>query len=300
MQASSRGGLAVALLTALAACGGPEPAAPPPRTSFEQLHYDYLNKLRLDVARVDINANWAPHDGARHVEGASPASPIQAMTAMAQERLLPAGSAGRAEFAIEDASLIRTADGYRGHFAARVTLTADDGRSLGSAEIQVSGVHPSTGSASADLLDLTRTLMDSLNVELEYQLQHVVRDRMLNTSETAPPPAAVQTQTLAPPPGAQSRPEGAPDDATPSAADVPAPTPLVAPAPMSAAPSDPQSTYTPLPMTPPTTSSPDAPAPPIMSPPPTFLDAPSRAPAPQMPPAPTLPGGPIPLTDPGS
>ena len=196
----------------LAACAGPPPA--PPRVGTEPLHYDHLEKLRLDVARVDVDAAWSPHDGARHVEALSPVSPIQALTAMAEERLLPAGGEGAARFVIDDASIIQASDAYRGNFAAHVSLVAADGRSLGSITLQATGQHPITGRApaqvAADLSDFTRTLMDSMNVELQFQLQQIIRDRLLTTSPGAPLPAQVQTETLAAPPGAEPPPTGEP------------------------------------------------------------------------------------------
>jgi hypothetical protein len=187
------GAFAASLL--LAGCAGP----PPPPLIFEALHYEYLTKLRLDVARIDIDAGWFPHDGARHVEALSPVVPVQALATMAQERLLPAGNAGHALFVIDDASIVQERGAYRGRFAVHLEMAADDQRSLGTAAAQVTGVHPITGSDPAsvrvDLHDFTRTLMNAMNVELEFQLQHVVREQM-QTTPSSPAPEPVQSQPL--------------------------------------------------------------------------------------------------------
>jgi hypothetical protein len=191
------GAIAVAVL--LAGC-----ASRPPIRNFEALDYDYLTKLRLDVARVDIDANWVPRDGARHAEALSPTPPLRALSTMAEQRLLPAGNAGRALFVVDDASIVRDRGSYRGRFAVHLSMFAEDQRSLGTAEAQVAGVHPMNGSdparMRADLFDFTRTLMDAMNVELEFQLQRTIHNQMQNTNPGAPPPDPVQTQPLQAPP----------------------------------------------------------------------------------------------------
>ena len=187
--------LALGLLTG---CGGSSlepPAAPVAAT----LHYDYLTKLRLDVARIDVDGTWLPQDGRRHVEGLSPASPLQALRAMAEERLLPVGGSGHGMLMIDDAALTRDGEGYRGHFAVHLVLQAEDGRSLGGVVAQVSGTQPATGRVGDDLFALTRTLMDSINVELEYQLQ---QSRLLQSTAPGATATPVQAQMLEPPPGA--------------------------------------------------------------------------------------------------
>ena len=240
-------------LAGLWGCGGPPPEPTSPPVAVTALHYDYLTKLRLDVARVDVDSRWTPQDGRRHVEGQSPASPLQAMRAMGEERLLPVGGGGSGQFIIDDASLVRDGNQYRGHFAAHLALHGADGRSLGGAAAQVSGTQPQTGRTGDDLFTLTHSLMDAMNVELQYQLQqsHLLQPE---TPAAAALPTPVETQTLAPPPGVvQAAPIPLDPDAAPPAA-VPAPVPPPMPA-------DPAA---PPPADPPVAA-------PIMSPPPTSL-----------------------------
>ncbi len=209
----------VALAATLAGCAGP---SAPPR-SFQPLDYDYLTKLRLNVARIDVDANWVPRGGQQHVEYLAPTPPLRALALMAQQRLVPAGSAGNGLFVVDDASLVQDRSTYLGRFAVHLNLFDDEQHSLGTAEAQVTGVHPVTGrdqnAVRADLYDLTRTLMDAMNVELEFQLRRSMRDQLQATSPDAPLPASVETQTLAPPPGTQPsdrQPAASPTDLSPA------------------------------------------------------------------------------------
>jgi hypothetical protein len=189
--------LAAGLCLLLASCGS---SAPP--LTFEPLTYDYLNKIRLDVANLDIEDEWHPAPGMGHVEYLSPEQPIAALRQMAQDRLFAAGNSGRARFIIEDASIVQGSTQYEGNFAVRLELTAGDGTPRGSVEARVVGTHNITDDDAddvrADLYDLTKRLMNSMNVELEFQISHSLRNDLQPSTPTAPT-APVQSQDLAPP-----------------------------------------------------------------------------------------------------
>jgi hypothetical protein len=174
-----------------------------PPQQFDPLTYDYLTKLPLDVSSIDID-DWRPVQGGRHVEYLAPEPPAAALHRMAQDRLFAAGNGGRAHFIIEDASLTRGEDMYQGSFAVHLDVTAADGSPRGSVEARVVGTHPITDTdyndVRTDLYDLTKRLMSSMNVELEFQINRSLRKDLQSTSPTAPGPAPVETQDLGAPP----------------------------------------------------------------------------------------------------
>ncbi len=185
---------AVALGLLLAGCGGHEPQ------KFEPLRYDYLTKIKLNVARVDIDSSWVPRGSDRHVEFLSPIPPLDALRHMAEDRLVAGGTASRALFTVVEASIIRQGDTYRAVLAVRLDIINDDGDRVRGIEARTTGVHPVTGGSTetvrSDLYDLTRKSMDDMNVEFEYQIRHNLQGELQNTSPNAPAPAPVDTEDL--------------------------------------------------------------------------------------------------------
>lgn len=184
----------------LTGCGGGGGSPP----QFAPLTYDYLLKLRLNVARIDIDDSWVPTGNAQHLEYLAPTPPLDALRDMAQERLIPAGTSGRARFVIEDASIIEDNGNYLGNLAVELDLLNDDGTPRGKAEARVQAVRPVTdeedqGVVRADLYALTRTLMDEMNVELEYQIRRSLAADLQPSTPTAPTPAPVDSQDLSAP-----------------------------------------------------------------------------------------------------
>ena len=186
----------------LAGCGG---EAPPPQV-FPPLDYSYLTKLRLNVANVQIDDTWTPAaDSGQHVEYLSPVQPLDALRLMAQQRLVASGSSGQARFVIEDASILQRPDSLDGSLAVRLDVSTADGTRSGFAEARVARSLPETpdqadgGRAAA--YQLTKQMMDDMNVEFEYQVRRTLRDYLQAGETTAPPAAPVQSQDLAPPPG---------------------------------------------------------------------------------------------------
>jgi hypothetical protein len=200
--------LAIALL--MAGC-----ASSPPRV-YTPLRYDYLTPLRLNVASVTIENRFLPA-GSTDLNGQDPSPLVPTLTAMAQDRLQAVGSAGRAVFVIKDASLVRTRDGIAGSMDVELDVYAGGGTRAGFAEARVS--RRRTGDIDdmqATLYDMTKQLMDAMNIEFEYQVRHSLKDWIAPSAT----PGAVQQQAL-PPPGSAAAPPPMPA----------APSPLAPPSP---------------------------------------------------------------------
>jgi hypothetical protein len=118
---------------------------------------------------------------------------------MAHDRLFAAGTAGSAVFTVDQASIVREPNGtLDGHLAVHLDLTDARGLRSGFAEAQVSRQHvpgsdPDNGSAL--LYNMTRHMMDDMNVELEYQVKRTLRPFLVTAGDT---PAPVVAQPLPP------------------------------------------------------------------------------------------------------
>jgi len=193
---SRRGLWALLLAGAVAACGGrrQEPAT---SESFEPLSYDYLTPLRLNVASVDVEERFVPGGG--DMAAADPVRPADAIRRMARDRLHALGTSGRAVLLINDASILRRGDAYQGSLAIELDIYTSANTRAAFAEARVSATRPITGGESTrrTLYELTKQLMDALNVELEYQVRRSLRDWLV---EGPAAPAPVEQQALPPPP----------------------------------------------------------------------------------------------------
>jgi hypothetical protein len=192
--------LALALPLLLAACAGSEE---PPR-SFPPLTYDYLTKLKLNVARLNIDDSWTPPAGSNQIGNMSPVQPLDTLRKMAQDRLVPGGSSGRAVFVIDNASIVETPTNYQGSFAVHLDITTSDGTRSGYAEARVTRTRgrsedESPDAGRAELYDLVHQMMNDMNVEFEYQVRRSLRDYLQTTTPIVPQPGPVQTQDLSPP-----------------------------------------------------------------------------------------------------
>jgi hypothetical protein len=221
---------ALLLPLVLAACGGEE-------ETFEPLRFNYLPPIQLNVASIVTEERFIPSGVAPDVSGLDPARPIAALRAMAADRLQAFGTANRAVFAILDATMTREGDIVRGAFAVSLTIQADDGNQLGFAEARVESRHSGRiDDLRAVLYDMTKSMMNDMNVEFEYQIH-----RNLKTWLTAPvaPDTPVQQAPLdgsqpAAPPAPQAPPQAAPADGSSAApgqapAAVPSETPAYPP-----------------------------------------------------------------------
>ena len=176
----------------LAACAAEEP----PPVAYAPLDYSYLPPLRLNVATIAIEQHFVASDLPPSVSQYDPVSPTAALRRMARERLKAFGSTGRAVFVIDDASLVRNGDAITGTFTVRLEIYTSAGTRAGFAEATVSRQRVGKVTNLAETLYLlTRTLMDRMNVEFEYQIRRSLGDWLV---APAAPAAAVQAAPLAP------------------------------------------------------------------------------------------------------
>jgi hypothetical protein len=167
---------------ALAACGGEEEPV------FTPLRYDYLPPIQVNVATIDIEQRFIPSGFSPDVTAQDPVTPVAALTAMAQDRLKPFGTAGKAVFAILDASLTRQNDVINAVMSVSLTVYGPDGTQGGYAEARIE--HRRTGGTDDlrdTLYDITKTMMDQMNVEFEYQIRQHLRDWLTQAEAPAVP-----------------------------------------------------------------------------------------------------------------
>ena len=186
-----RRSLLLLLPLAAAACAGEAPV----RQSLPPLRYDYLTKLRLNVANVD----YAPPPPPDPLDRLNPAPPAQALLQMAHDRLAAGGTLGRAVFTIDQARITRVPDGLDGALAVHLDVLTSEGNRAGFAEARVSRRAAGIGSdLRGALYDITAQMMADMNVEFEFQVRRSLRD-WLQEATTAPPPPAVEAQPLGAP-----------------------------------------------------------------------------------------------------
>ncbi len=169
----------------LAACAGGEPA---PAQSFRPLDFSYLPQLRLNVARVEVVQRFVPSEVPPSVLQFDPVSPAGALRRMGRERLKAFGSAGRAVFSVNNASLVQQGDVITGTFSVGLEIYTSNNTRAGFAEATVSRqrVGP-VHDMAADLYALTRQMMNQMNVELEYQIRRSLHDWLVAPGASAAP-----------------------------------------------------------------------------------------------------------------
>ena len=172
----------------VAACGGGE------ERDFPPLHYNYLTPLRLNVATIQIEQRFVPAGAPPDVSQIDPMPPVQALRNMAADRLQALGAAGQGVFVILQASLIRTNHTITANFAVELDIYTSPQVRAGFANASVTGSY--TGDIDDmpwQLYDMTKSLMDRMNVEFEYQVRRSLAGWLLPAGA---PPAAVQQQPL--------------------------------------------------------------------------------------------------------
>jgi hypothetical protein len=185
--------LALLLPLAFAACsGGPEPV-------FEPLRYNYLPAIQLNVASIEIQERFIPAGVAPDVSYQDPVPPIAALKAMANDRLQAFGTTNKAIFTILDAPLTRENDTVVGSMAVSLTILDDAGTSLGFAEARVQSRHSGRISDIRPVLyDMTKSMMNDMNIEFEYQIRRNLKDWL---TAGAAPDTPVEQAPLGVPPG---------------------------------------------------------------------------------------------------
>ena len=182
----------------VAACADDDTA---PR-SYALPSYSFLTPIRLNVANLEIDDRTAPVGG-NSVEALVPIRPTDAIKQMANDRLVAAGTAGRAIFVIDQASLVRSRGGIDGVMAVHLDVYAGDGgERAGYAEARVARRRSSTDTdenARHVLYEFTLQMMNDMNVEFEFQVKRTLREWLQATAGSAPPPPPVRSETLAAP-----------------------------------------------------------------------------------------------------
>jgi hypothetical protein len=206
-----RRALLIGLPALLGACAtGAEPDPLPPLVSG----YRHLTPLRLNVAEVDI---VPPAAGAVRVEEPAPLRAEAEMRRMAEERLVPMGTAGRARFITQVAEFRRERQaGSGGMFSgtpgerlsvrmeARLEIASAEGQRVGFVEAQArrqrtlpGGTTDAARRRAAE--ETVRQAMEELNVEFEFQIRRALRDWLVEGAAAPPPlggPGGIQREDL--------------------------------------------------------------------------------------------------------
>jgi len=194
--------------------------------NFPPLRYNYLPVLKLDVASIQIEDDWQPTPGTNEVSSLSPETPVAALRQMAEDRLGAYGTSGKAVFVIEAASIAENDSELVGSFAVRLDVYSANGTRSGFAEARVRQTAKApSGEGEAlrrALYDLTGSMMNTMNVQFEYQLRRSLGTWLVENSGA---PAAIKAEPLGPPgTGGAAAPPPAPGAAvTPSPPATPQP-----------------------------------------------------------------------------
>jgi hypothetical protein len=187
------------LLPLLAAgCGGEEE-----QPGFAPLRYDYLVPLRLNVAAIQVEQRFVPSGLPPDVTQYAPVAPLVALRAMAEDRLQTLGAADRAVFVIQNASLTRRGSTITGNFAVELDIYNTPTTRAAFAQASVSGTYSGDlDHLPARLYDLTKNLMDRMNVEFEYQARRSLGSWLLSAGAPQGPvqQRPLMQEPLAPPP----------------------------------------------------------------------------------------------------
>lgn len=181
----------------LGGCGGGRD-----ERSFPPLRYDYLTPLQLNVASIQTEQRFVPSGAAPDVSMDAPVPPLQALRAMAEDRLQAVGTSGQAVFVIQDASLLRHGDTISIHLSVELDIDTAPNTHAAFAQASVSGEFSGDlDDLPARLYDLTKDSMDRMNVEFEYQVRHSLGAWLLPAgAPQVPVEQQPLTQTPLPPP----------------------------------------------------------------------------------------------------
>lgn len=187
---SRRAILAFPLL--LAACGGDNSFEA--ANAFPPLRYDYLPPIQLNVASIEVQQRFIPSGLPPDVSSADPVQPIDALKAMAKDRLQSLGSANKAVFAILNASLTKDNDVIRGTLSVSLTIYDSDNAQQGYAVATVDRSHSGDiDELGKTLYAFTKAMMKDMNVEFEYQVRRNLKDWL---ASSAAPDTPVQQDPL--------------------------------------------------------------------------------------------------------
>lgn len=190
----------------IAACGRKE------RTDFPPLRYNYLPPIQLNVAGINIEQRYYPSGMRPDVTALAPVHPVEALRAMAEDRLQAVGSVGQAVFAITNATLTREDDNLTCALGVELEIYQTPGIRSGFARAVASRQHSGDiDDLRAALYDLVDATMKAMNVEFEYQVSHNLRPWLGSAT-----PTPVQQQPLPGPDNGQPMPpQGGPQQDMP-------------------------------------------------------------------------------------
>jgi hypothetical protein len=208
-------------------------SSPPPPQSFAPLNYSYLPPIVFKVANLTVANNYVPTPNEATLIGEDPEPPATALLAMLNHRIVASGAPGTGTVTIEVASIDQAGGNLTGAMTVDIHLVSADGRSTGFTEATVSASHTAPDSdasqndVQAALYDLTKQLMDNMNVQLQYQVQHNLGPWLSWSSTPGVSPLAVGA---APSTGAiQATPLTAPASTTTTTTTTTGPAPLPTP-----------------------------------------------------------------------
>lgn len=203
--------------------------------SFPPLHYSYLAPISLNVSNIVTQVNYVPPADGSDIDNLSPETPLQAVQAMIQDRLVASGSSGTATVQVNDASLRRVGDTVVATVAIHLSVRSADGLRTGYTDATVTRTRTTPDDTSPEALraflyTITQDMMNAENVQLEYQIRQNLGAWLVGGGSAvggAAAPVPVQTQDL----GSGSLPPltAVPDTSVPAMPG--APTPLVPVAP---------------------------------------------------------------------
>ncbi len=192
----------------LAACGHAE------RTDFLPLRYQYLPPIRLNVAQFNIEQRFYPSGIAPDITALDPVHPVEALRAMAEDRLQALGTSGQAVFGITNASLTRQDDMITCALAVELEIFPTPGIRSGFAQAVVSRQHSGpVDDLRGRLYDITKATMDAMNVEFEYQVRRNLAPWLVSAAPTPVQQQPLETAPAELPPSdlpMQPQPEAAP------------------------------------------------------------------------------------------
>lgn len=182
--------VALILPLTLAACGEPE-------QTYAPLSFSDLPPIQLKVDSIDVEQEFFPSGVDPDVSKFDPEPPVEALKAMAKDRLQTLGTSNKAVFAIHNASLTRLGDTITGSMDVTLTILDDNGNQQGYAEARVTGKRTSEDHLRQTLYDLTQSMMNDMNVEFEYQIRHNLKPWL---TDTVAPDTPVEQAPLEQPP----------------------------------------------------------------------------------------------------
>jgi hypothetical protein len=145
---------------------------------FPPLTYSYLPPLVLKVASLSVVDDYVPSPDTVALLAQDPAPPAETLLAMLRHRVVASGAPGTGTVTIQNASVHQVDSTLTGAMTVDVSVESPDGRSTGYAEATVSASRTAPDgdegpdALQAALYDLTKQLMEDMNVQLQYQMQH--------------------------------------------------------------------------------------------------------------------------------